>query len=108
MNLYLLYIIRPLGELNFNYGIEVDIMLFDNYLIVAQQFNFRFVQLNPSEITTTISQFMNPDEPAKHIEREFSGIIQNDKIFGLLPNPSRHELLFICVSDNHQLIYYKF
>jgi hypothetical protein len=97
-----------LGELNFNYGIEVDIMLFDNYLIVAQQFNFRFVQLNPTEITTTISQFMNPDEPAKHIEREFSGIIQNDKIFGLLPNPSRHELLFICVSDNHQLIYYKF
>ncbi len=83
-------------------------MLFDNYLIVAQQQNIRFVQLNPSEINTTIAQFMNPDEPAKHIEKEFSGIIHPEKIFALLPNPSRHELLFICLSEAYQLVFYRF
>ena len=43
-------------------NLEVDISFFDNYLIVAQQFNFRFVQINPEEVTTTMSQYANPDE----------------------------------------------
>lgn len=83
-------------------------MLFDNYLIVSQAFNFRFVQLNPSEVNTTIAQFMNPDEPAKHIEKEFSGIIHTDRIFSLIPNPSRHELLFVCLTDTFQFVFYRF
>ena len=53
------------GKLSFfkyNFYVEVDMVYYDNYLIVAQQFNFRFIQINPEEITTTISQFSNPDE----------------------------------------------
>lgn len=61
---------------------EVDIAYFENHLIVAQNFNFRFIAITHEEVNTTISQFQNPDEGNQPLlEKEFSGIIHNERIF---------------------------
>lgn len=39
--------------------------------------------------------------------REFSGILQNERIVGLVFNHLRQELIFACASEQFQLSYYK-
>jgi hypothetical protein len=52
---------------------------------------------------------MNPDENLSPLlERDFSGVIQNDRIVGIFPNPPKHEMIFVCALDNFQIVYYKF
>jgi len=88
-------------------------MFFDSYLIVAQNHSIRFVQLTSAEITTTVAQYQNdvngtgmPIPPAQK-EKEFSGILQNERIVGMVNNYVRHELIFVCSNDQFQLSYYK-
>jgi hypothetical protein len=84
-----------------NIRIETDLIYFDGYLIVAQPFNLRFAQISPSEVTTTVNNFLSPDESQSQLfDRQFVGIIQNDRIVQILPHPLRSELLFICCSDS--------
>lgn len=86
-------------------NIEVDMRYFDNYLIVAQNHSIRFVQITAQDVTTTISQYQNdPNGGGMQVmppllEKEYSGILQNDRIVGMVYNYLRHEIIFVCTND---------
>ena len=41
------------------------------------------------------------------LDREYSGITRNDRIVGIVNNYLRHELIFVCCNEQHQLSYNK-
>jgi|LauGreDrversion4_2_1035121.scaffolds.fasta_scaffold671238_1 hypothetical protein len=92
---------------------EVDIKYFENYLIVAQAFNLRFLHLTAADIATSLDSYQldrnGSGMPAmpQTLNREFSGIVHGERIVGTVYNHIRHELLFICANDQFQLSYFK-
>ncbi len=47
-----------------------------------------------------------PVSPAP-LDKEFSGILQNERIVGIVNNHLRHELIFVCCNDQFVLSYFK-
>ena len=85
----------------------MDIRFYENYIIVAQDHSIRFIPINSSEITTTISQYQNdPNGGGMQVmpsilEKTYSGILQQDTIIGMIYNHLRHEIVFVCTNDAH-------
>lgn len=77
----------------------------------------RFLNLVESDVSTTIAQYQADQSLGGHqvsppvLEREFSGIIHQEPIVGVVYNHLRHELVFVVCQDKPtlqvQLLYYK-
>jgi hypothetical protein len=84
---------------------EVELQYFENYLIVAQSHSLRFLQITAADVTTHIDQFQLDKNGAGMpvlpyaLNREFSGILHNERIVGCVFNPVRHELVFCSAND---------
>jgi hypothetical protein len=74
---------------------EVDFVYHAHNLIVAQEHSFKFVKINPAEVTSKISNYMDPDEVnAPLAEKESSGLICQEPILGFVTDSLTKELVF--------------
>lgn len=86
---------------------------YEGYLIVFQNYSLRFLPLSESEITTTIAQFQSDmtlggtQLNCQVLEKEFSGVLQQDRIVGAVFNPMRKEIVVVCATDALAILYYR-
>jgi len=80
---------------------------------VTQAHSLRFLQLTASEITTTLDSYQldkngggMPVLPGS-LQRQFSGILHNERIVGTVYNHLRGDLIFACTNEAFVLSYHK-
>jgi hypothetical protein len=110
---------RTITAIKHPYGEEeVDMIYFDNLLLVAQHTNVRYVHISPKDAVTPMKNYNSgaseyrEDNQLPLLDKVFAGLIFNyPQIIGLIHNHLRRELIFVqCDPDPkncHQLFYHR-
>jgi hypothetical protein len=83
-------------------------------IIVAYQKAVRFIEILAADVTSTVEQFMNidlgfgaPKNDSPVLEsKQFTGKIFQERVFSLVYNHLRDEVVCVCVDASNKLVYY--
>lgn len=80
---------------------------------MTQAHSLRFLQLTAAEVTTTFDSYQLdkngggiPALPGT-LQRQFSGILHNERIVGTVYNHLRGDLVFACANEQQALSFFK-
>jgi hypothetical protein len=91
-------------------------MIYHNgFIVIVQNRSVRCVEIAASEVTLPVEHFMTidhgvniPKNDNQVLEgKEFTGLLSSERVFQLVYNHLRDEVVCVCVDANNKLVYFK-